>query len=89
MRRRAARRDGRRVSENTVTLEARIAELEAKLTLSEDALDELNRTVYRQQQELNELRKSMQKALIELKREISESGPAEPRDLRDEIPPHY
>ena len=30
----------------------RLAEIEAKLSFSEDALDELNRTVYRQQQQI-------------------------------------
>lgn len=63
----------------------RIADLEMKLSLTEDTLDELNRTVFRQQQqidtlvrELRGLREQMQSARLET-----------PPNLRDEIPPHY
>ena len=39
-------------------LEARIAEIEAKLTLAEDLLETLNRTVYRQQQHIERLERA-------------------------------
>jgi SlyX protein len=64
---------------------ARITELEAKVALSEDALDELNRTVYRQQQMIDRLQQEL-RAL----QEVVEGGDAsEQRSPRDEIPPHY
>jgi SlyX protein len=63
----------------------RITELEAKLALSEDALDELNRTVYRQQQAIDRLQQEL-RALREL---VEGTAGGEPRTPREEIPPHY
>jgi SlyX protein len=63
----------------------RITELEAKLALSEDALDELNRTVYRQQQAIERL----QQELRLLQEAVEGAAAGEPRTPRDEIPPHY
>jgi len=66
-------------------MEERIAELEAKLAFCEDLLEELNRTVYRQQQQIEQLQKET-KALRE---QLRASLPAEPRVAGDEKPPHY
>lgn len=66
-------------------MESRITELEIKLGLSEDHLEELNRTIFRQQQQIDLL----QAQIRELYRLMQPSDPGEPRDLRDEIPPHY
>jgi SlyX protein len=66
-------------------LEDRLAEIEAKLALSEDALDELNRTIYRQQQLIDRLQQEL-RALQEIVEGAADSGPA---GGRDEIPPHY
>ena len=64
----------------------RLAEIEAKLALSEDLLDALNGTVYRQQQHIDRL----ERELRALRDQVEASGPSsEPRSLRDEIPPHY
>lgn len=66
--------------------EARVVELELKLALTDDHLDTLNRTLFRQQQQLDLL----QGQLRELHRQVhspSESG--DPSNPRDEIPPHY
>ena len=68
-----------------MTLDTRVAELEAKLTLAEDLIDTLSRTVFRQQQQLDLL----QDQLRLLNRRIQDSQPDEARNLRDEIPPHY
>lgn len=65
--------------------ENRIAELEAKLCFAEDLLDELNRTVYRQQQQIDLLLRELRT----LREQVLAALPAEPRSLRDEIPPHY
>ena len=67
------------------TLAARITELEAKVALSEDALDELNRTVYRQQQVIDRL----QQELRTLQQIVEGAAAGEPLGPRDEIPPHY
>lgn len=68
-------------------MEERLARIESKLALSEDLLDELNMTVYRQQQQIDRL----QQQIVELRRQLSAASAAgeRPRDLRDDIPPHY
>jgi len=50
--------------------DARLSEIEVKLTFAENLIDELN-------------------PLRSLRQQVQESLPAEPRSLRDEIPPHY
>lgn len=67
------------------TMAARITELEAKVALSEDALDELNRTVYRQQQLIERLQQEL-RALQEI---VEGAADGEQPGPRDEIPPHY
>ena len=64
----------------------RLTELEIKLSLTEDLVDELNRTVFRQQEQLDLLQAQLQ---LLYKQMQSATNPAEPRNLRDEIPPHY
>lgn len=66
-------------------MESRVAELEIKLGLSEDHLEELNRTVYRLQQEIDLL----QAQIRELYQMMQPGVSSEPRNLRDEVPPHY
>lgn len=69
-----------------MSLEARINELEIKLAYSEDLLDTLNTTVFRQQQHIDLL----QEQLRALRQQFKEALPAaEQHSLRDEIPPHY
>lgn len=66
-------------------MESRITELEIKLALSEDHLEELNRTLFRQQQQIDLL----QAQIRELYQLMQPSAPSEPRNPRDDIPPHY
>jgi SlyX protein len=63
----------------------RVDELEVKLAFAEDMLDALNKTVYRQQEQIERLMREMR----ELREQIAASTPGEFRSLRDEIPPHY
>ena len=66
--------------------EARVSELEAKLTLAEDLLEALNRTVYRQQQQIDRLEREIRA----LRDQVEAMGAAnEPTAPRDDIPPHY
>lgn len=67
------------------TTEIRINELEAKLSFAEDLIDALNRSVFRQQEQLD----LMQQQLLLLHQQLQTVIPKEERDLRDEIPPHY
>ena len=64
----------------------RLAELEIKVCLNEDLLDELNRTIYRQQQQLDLLQAQLRHLYGQMQ---ANTEPVEPLSLRDEIPPHY
>jgi SlyX protein len=66
-------------------MEKRIAELEVKLSFTEDLVEELNKTVFRQQQLIEQL----QKEVVAMREQIRLSMPVEKRDPRDEVPPHY
>ena len=66
-------------------LEQRLNDLEIKASYTEDLLDQLNLTVYRQQQQLDDLARE----LLRLRQQVPEGGGAAPRNLRDELPPHY
>ena len=70
---------------DTNAMAARITELEAKVALSEDALDALNRTVFRQQQTIERLQREL-RALQEI---VEGAAAGEQPGPRDEIPPHY
>lgn len=67
------------------TAEERVTELEVKLSFAEDLLEELNRTVFRQQQQLEQL----QLEIRALRQQIQMQAPNEPRNAADEVPPHY
>ena len=63
----------------------RLEALEIKASFTEDLLDQLNMTIYQQQQLIDRLAHEV----IQLRQPAPE-GPAQgPRNLRDEIPPHY
>jgi SlyX protein len=64
-------------------MESRLAEIETKLSFSEELLEELNRTVYRQQLQIDQL----QLELRILREQVRAALPAEFRNLGDETPP--
>ena len=66
-------------------LEARITELEIKISYAEDMLDALNRTAFSQQQQIDQLMARVRT----LRDQAQAPPPAEPRSLNDELPPHY
>lgn len=66
-------------------MESRITELEVKLSYADDLLEALDRTVYRQQQEIEQVRQELRV----LRQQMQASIPAEPRNPQDEVPPHY
>lgn len=69
-----------------MTLESRVTELEVKLSYAEDLIDTLNKTVFRQQEQIELL----QAQLTVMHRKMQESTADDtPRDPREEIPPHY
>lgn len=73
-------------------MESQLAELEIKLNLAEDAIDALNHTLFRQQQQIDLLQAQMR----ELYRQSQPTDSADaaetlnqPADPRADIPPHY
>ena len=66
-------------------MQSRMDELEAKISLAEDLLDALNRTVYRQQQQIDELHREMRA----LRQQMQDAAPAEAASPGNEVPPHY
>ena len=68
-----------------MNMEHRIENIETKLMAAEDQIDELNRTVWRQQQELDLLREHIRQLAQQIKA-VQPSGPSRPED---EIPPHW
>lgn len=66
-------------------MEARLIEIEIKLSYAEDTLEELNRTVFRQQEQIEQL----QQLVTRLANQIQDLAPPERRDLGEERPPHY
>jgi SlyX protein len=67
----------------------RLTELEIKISLTEDLLEELNRTVYRQQQQIDLLQAQLRHVYGQMQAGVDAAESSEPRNLRDEIPPHY
>ncbi len=64
----------------------RLDELEIKASYTEDLLDQLNLTIYRQQQQIDALART----IAQLRQQMPEAGGgAAARNLRDELPPHY
>jgi SlyX protein len=64
--------------------EERITNLEIKLSFTEDLIEKLNETVYKQQQQIEFLYREL-KAIKEQASSSSNGGGS----LKDEIPPHY
>ena len=67
-----------------MSTQERLEALEVKAAFTEDLLDQLNLTIYRQQQQIDLLLR----AVTELRQQRPEGGTGA-RSLRDELPPHY
>ena len=70
---------------DTARVDDRLDALEVKAAFAEDLLEQLNLTVYRQQQQIERL----QRELTQLRQQLFEGSGAAPRSLRDELLPHY
>ena len=67
-------------------MEQRLVEVESRISLAEDLLEELNRTVYRQQQQIELLQRQLRQLQQQLQDVLAASGEQSPRE---ELPPHY
>ena len=70
---------------NIESLESRLTDLEVKISFNEHLVEELNNTVYRQQQQIDLLVTE----IVALRDQVKSQPQGEQRSLRDEIPPHY
>lgn len=66
-------------------MEARLTEIEIKLTQMEDLVETLNLTVFRQQEQIAHLQQQHQF----LSQQLQEMAQSNPREPGDELPPHY
>jgi SlyX protein len=66
------------------SIEQRLTDLEIKTSLADDMLDQLNQTIFRQQQMIDALAREVHSLRQQLPQDRS-SG----QNLRDELPPHY
>jgi len=65
--------------------EDRITNLEIKLSFTEDLIDKLNQTVYKQQQQIEFLYRELKS----IKEQASGEDGAGSNSPKDEVPPHY
>ena len=66
-----------------------ITELEIKFSLMEDMIEELNRTVFRQQQEVDLLQAQLRHLYHQARAGAETAEEVIFHSLKDEIPPHY
>lgn len=65
--------------------EDRINNLEIKLSFTEDLIDQLNQTIYKQQQQIEFLYRELKS----IKEQSSSGDGAGSSSPKDDIPPHY
>jgi len=70
---------------NPIDTDKRLTELEIKASFTEDLVDHLNEAILRQQGQIELLMREVAR----LKERAPDTGGGEPRDARDELPPHY
>jgi len=63
----------------------RITNIEVKLSFTEDLVEELNQTIYKQQQQIDMLINEVRA----LKLQMASNLPSDGNSPRDELPPHY
>jgi SlyX protein len=63
----------------------RINELELKVSFLDDALEKLDQVVIRQQTQIDALIGE----IVTIKQSSTDGGLAAPRNLRDDLPPHF
>jgi SlyX protein len=66
-------------------IDKRLTDLEVKASFTEDLVDDLNRIVARQQQQIDALLRQV----ADLRQQGAAADPGATRSLRDELPPHY
>ncbi len=70
---------------NNERVTERIDELELKVSFLDDALEKLDQVVIRQQAQIDALISE----IVTIKQSSTDGGLAAPRNLRDDLPPHF
>jgi SlyX protein len=70
---------------NQPPIEQRLTDLEIKTGLADDMLDQLNQTIFRQQQMIDALAREVNA----LRQQLPQDRNAGLSNLREELPPHY
>jgi SlyX protein len=63
----------------------RLTELEIKASYTEESLEQLNQVVIRQQQQIDLLTRE----IMQLRQQSTQAQAGVPRNLRDDLPPHF
>lgn len=71
--------------ENPHDIEQRLTHLEIKATFTEDLLEQLDQVIVRQQQQIDLLIREIGR----LRQPATDGQGGLPRNLRDDLPPHY
>lgn len=71
--------------ENPHDTEQRLTNLEIKASFTEDLLEQLDQVIVRQQQQIDLLLREVAR----LRERTAEPQDGVPRNLRDDLPPHY
>ncbi len=66
-------------------IEKRLMDLEIKASFTEDLVEQLNQTIFQQQQQIDVLIREVS----QLRQQTPDGGTGGFRSLRDELPPHY
>lgn len=66
-------------------IDDRLTNLEVKASFTDDLLDAINQTLYRQQQQIDRLTQEVQT----LREQAIDAGSGGGRSLFDDLPPHY
>ena len=66
-------------------IDKRLMDLEIKASFTEDLVEQLNQTIFQQQQQIDALIREV----CQLRQQTPDGGTGGFRSLRDELPPHY
>ena len=66
-------------------IDQRLMDLEIKASFTEDLVEQLNQTIFRQQEQIDVLLREVS----QLRTQAPDGGSGSFRSLRDELPPHY
>jgi len=66
-------------------IDQRLMDLEIKASFTEDLVEQLNQTIFRQQEQIDALLREVS----QLRTQAPDGGSGSFRSLRDELPPHY